>query len=50
MRDRYREHGRDDSMDTMFGNTGYITTQDMEDTEKTVIKKFRDVVIRQMRS
>jgi|21_taG_2_1085346.scaffolds.fasta_scaffold00039_49 uncharacterized protein with von Willebrand factor type A (vWA) domain len=50
MRSSRRQEGRDDSMETMFGKSGYITTMDMEDTEKTVIKKFRDVVIRQMRN
>lgn len=50
MRERFEDNRRDDSMETMFGNSGYITTVDMEDTEKTVIKKFRDVVIRQMRN
>lgn len=47
---RGRGGNRDDSMDTMFGTSGYITTEDMEDTERTVIKKFRDVIIRQMRA
>jgi uncharacterized protein with von Willebrand factor type A (vWA) domain len=50
MRANRSGQGRDDSMETMFGKSGYITTMDMEDTEKTVIKKFRDVVIRQMRN
>ena len=50
MRENRRGDGRDDSMETMFGKSGYITTLDMEDTEKTVIKKFRDVVIKQMRN
>ena len=50
MRRNNYENGRDDSMETMFGKTGYITTENMEDTERTVIKKFRDVVIRQMRN
>jgi uncharacterized protein with von Willebrand factor type A (vWA) domain len=38
----------DQSMSTMFGKKGFITTTDMEDTQNFVIKKFRDVVIQQM--
>jgi nitric oxide reductase activation protein len=38
-----------DPMNIMFGKKGYITTCDMKDTQQIVIKKFRDIIIRQMR-
>ena len=36
-------------MDTMFGEKGYISTNDMLDTQALVIKKFRDIVVKQLR-
>jgi len=39
----------DSSLNTMFGTNGYITTTNMVDTQNHVIKKFRDIVIKQMR-
>jgi len=36
-------------MSTMFGDKGYLMTRGMEDTQNYVIKKFRDIVIHQMR-
>jgi Mg-chelatase subunit ChlD len=48
-----RQHGSDkqsdDNMALMFGKKGYMITSDMENTSNLVIKKFRDIVIRQLR-
>jgi Mg-chelatase subunit ChlD len=48
-----RQHGSDnrtdDNMALMFGKRGYMLTSDMENTSNLVIKKFRDIVIRQLR-
>ena len=48
-----REHGSDnrtdDNMALMFGKRGYMLTSDMENTSNLVIKKFRDIVIRQLK-
>ena len=40
---------KSDPMNVMFGHNGYITTYDMQDTQNIVIKKFRDIIIKQMR-
>ena len=39
----------DDNMALMFGKKGYMLTSDMENTSNLVIKKFRDIVIKQLR-
>jgi Mg-chelatase subunit ChlD len=48
-----RQHGSDnrtdDNMALMFGKRGYMLTSDMENTSNLVIKKFRDIVIRQLK-
>ena len=49
-----RRHGSstgeiDDNMALMFGKRGYMLTSDMADTSNLVIKKFRDIVIKQLR-
>jgi Mg-chelatase subunit ChlD len=48
-----RQHGSDkqsdDNMALMFGKKGYMITSDMENTSNLVIKKFRDIVIRQLK-
>jgi Mg-chelatase subunit ChlD len=44
-----KDRRTDENMGIMFGKKGFITTNDMEDTQMEVIKKFRDIVVRQMR-
>jgi hypothetical protein len=39
----------DRCMSTMFGKRGYMLTSDMKDTQNLVVKKFRDIVIKQLR-
>ena len=49
MRQRGSDDKIDDNMALMFGKRGYILTSDMADTSNLVIKKFRDIVIKQLR-
>jgi Mg-chelatase subunit ChlD len=39
----------DQSMSTMFGKNGYMLTSDMKDTSNVIIKKFREIIIKQLR-
>ena len=49
MRQRGSDDKIDDNMALMFGKRGYMLTSDMENTSNLVIKKFRDIVIRQLK-
>ena len=46
---RRSESLKDSSMAMMFGDRGYILTNDMKDTSNIVVKKFRDIIIKQLR-
>ena len=46
---RSSSNSKDSSMSMMFGERGYILTSNMKDTSNIVVKKFRDIIVKQLR-